>query len=373
LRGIAILLVWFGHSNLPFLPAPEAGVDIFFALSGYLITGILLRGVDFAAFYKRRARRLLPALAGVLFLAVVLRVAAGGAALAGELRSLVPIALYAGNYVQRPGDLAQMWSLAVEEQFYMLWPLVMFLVVLRLPRWRAWTLGGMLAAVSVPVLLLPHGPDIIDGSVASHIADYQQLLIGCWCALLPTLRVRAWITTLCLGGVLALGYAMQIHPLAYSFALPELVTLLSGVLILTTSARVGVGRLLANPVLVFFGRISYSLYLWHYPIFYYVSRSALYGQLPDWARLLEVLAIALIVSAVSYEFVERRFINSPTLLRWSAGNAWAADHSGDDLHSHELTDTPPEQGTRGEQIERVPLGAPMRPGGTAPRPATPGQ
>ena len=130
LRGIAVLLVIGGHLYIPgLLGGANVGVTLFFVLSGYLITSILRENGDLIRFYKRRARRLVPAL--IVWL--------GALVVAGALNfeETLPPLLYAANWSAAPGYLAapvwHTWSLAVEEQFYLMWPVV--LLVARRPVW----------------------------------------------------------------------------------------------------------------------------------------------------------------------------------------------------------------------------------------------
>jgi peptidoglycan/LPS O-acetylase OafA/YrhL len=290
LRGLAVALVVLFHADLIGLAGGFIGVDVFFVISGFLITALLLREreatgrIGMLHFYARRARRLLPAAIVVLIatLAVALNVVApldrpgvglDGAAAAVSLAN-VRFALAAGDYfsvLSTPSPFLHFWSLAVEEQFYLVWPAII-LVVARHGRPRVRT-GVALAAIVVGSFAL----GVIVTDVAANWAFYS----------LPT---RAW--ELGLGGLLAVGSAklervpgrlvgivgwlglaaIAAAALAFDSTLPwpgaaAIVPVLGTVAVLAGgSAPLGPGRLLAVSPLRFLGKISYSLYLVHWPI-----------------------------------------------------------------------------------------------------------
>ena len=290
LRGVAILFVLLFHAELSPMPGGFVGVDVFFVISGFLITGLLLRErertgrIDLVGFYGRRVRRLLPA--ALVTVAVVLPVATALIApldrpsLASTARrpprrsrtSVSPRP--AGDYfaaVGSPSPFLHFWSLSVEEQFYLAWPLLLLLGT-RLARPR---LGAAIALLVV--LVASFAACVLATDAAPGWAFY----------LLPT---RAW--QLATGGLLAiagvaiarlpaipvaaLGWAGLVAVLAApvvvdpSAAYPGVTALLptlgTAALIAAGDHRGSPGRLLAVAPLRFLGRISYSLYLWHWPI-----------------------------------------------------------------------------------------------------------
>ena len=290
LRGVAVLLVVLCHVQMPGVGAGFVGVDVFFVLSGFLITGLLIEDrersgrIRLGAFYARRIRRILPAavvvLAGTLLAAELLlspldvpRVAEDGLAAILSL-SNIRYALEATDYFAAtdPSPLLHYWSLAVEEQFYLLWPLLL-LVVARLGRPRV-----SMTILAVSVLI---GSFILSVAVTSTSGPWAYYS-------LPT---RAW--ELAAGGLLALAapwYRWMRGPLAAATGWAGVGLLLVGLATIdATTGYPGVAALLptlgavaiiasgagtgspgaivlALTPLRWLGRISYSLYLWHWPI-----------------------------------------------------------------------------------------------------------
>ena len=329
LRGIAVLLVVLFHSGMVGVPGGFIGVDVFFVISGFLITGLLIRerertgGIRLEAFYARRVRRLLPA--GMVALAVTLvasfamlnpldrsSAAFDGAAAALSIGN-IRFALAAGDYftsVASPSPFLHFWSLAVEEQFYLVWPALILVAT----RWRNPRLGGGIALGLVLAVSL--AANVVVTGIAVNWAFYS----------LPT---RAW--QLALGGLLALGAQVILRvPSAVSaitgwaglgiliwaaliidggLAYPGLwalaPTLAAAAMIVSGMTSHGPGMLLATRPLRFLGRISYSLYLWHWPILV-LPVAALEGGLPMAANL-ALVGLAVVVAWLSWRFIEEPF------------------------------------------------------------------
>jgi peptidoglycan/LPS O-acetylase OafA/YrhL len=290
LRGIAVLVVVLFHAGLAGMAGGFVGVDVFFVISGFLITGLLVREhertgrIDLLHFYARRARRLLPAAIIVLIATLVAalhlvapldRASVGldGAAAALSIGN-IRFALDAGDYfssVTDPSPFLHFWSLAVEEQFYLVWP-ALILLVARGVRARRWI---MVALVSVVVASF--AANVLVTETTANWAFYS----------LPT---RAW--ELGLGGLLAVGSVVLARvpgrivglagwlglvaigaaiftfdsSLAYPGVAASLPVLGAVALLAGGSRPLGPGRLLSAWPLRFLGRISYSLYLVHWPI-----------------------------------------------------------------------------------------------------------
>ena len=330
LRGVAIALVvsWhaFGGPARGFL-----GVHLFFVLSGFLITTLLLqewrdRGdVSLRSFYRRRALRLLPALAALLVVYTGLHVVrslatSNGHDLSTALEGVLYAAFYLANVVQAAGvvlpvPLNHLWSLAAEEQFYVLWPFVLVLAL----RYRVrpgWLETGLVAAVllvalervrlalqDAPTERLYYAPD----------TTFDAILIGCllglWYVLgrAPApLRSAALVRRLVLPALALLALPVfwagpAWGPVHWSWVLPfALATALVIWAVATDGSRL-LERALAFAPLVALGKISYSLYLWH--------------PLVIWSglRLLGIpvaigVALAVPVATASYLFVERPFL-----------------------------------------------------------------
>jgi peptidoglycan/LPS O-acetylase OafA/YrhL len=329
LRGVAILLVVAYHAGIPGTPGGYVGVDVFFVLSGYLITGLLVAEIertgrlDLRAFYARRVRRLLPAAA--LMLAVTLAL---GAVLLAPLqaRSLasmgVATALYSSNlwlamnatdYLSSDGEsnpLLHTWSLAVEEQFYLMWPL---LVILAMRMGRGKGRRPLLLAVLAVSLVSLAGSVWLTGVVQpwaffASPARAWEFGFGAlgwmagerWLGGRPRAsRLAAWL------GVAALAFATLRFGSGTAFpgwaaVVPVLGTV--AVLCACGGAHGGaVARALSSRPLQWLGRLSYSWYLWHWPALAFVTMLAADAGLP---LRLAVVLLALGVAAATYAWFE---------------------------------------------------------------------
>jgi peptidoglycan/LPS O-acetylase OafA/YrhL len=341
-RGLAVLLVVIYHVGLP-LPGGGVGVDVFFVLSGFLISTLLLTERDetgtiaFGAFYARRARRLLPALLLMMALFVVIRGALGpwlgvrllGSALPWWQTLLAPL-LFASNWVAMHGNnealgaLTPTWSLAAEEQFYLLWPAALWLLTRR--RVRPLALFGALAVVGLGLVWYAHKIPVTHPTWIPYFNPFDrgaELLAGCGAALLWRYRrTPALLRTRTIGwGALALLLAIAardaVPPLAAGS--PDTSWLDSQLTYLSAAAAACVlvlgvlhhphgdlaGLLSARP-LRYLGRISYGLYLFNLPTIA-VVRSLLphLGTLRSGAL---AAAIAFALAAASWHLLEARVL-----------------------------------------------------------------
>jgi peptidoglycan/LPS O-acetylase OafA/YrhL len=310
LRGIAILLVLAAHSN-DFLPGGRLGVDLFFVLSGFLITSLLLQewgregSISLGAFYRRRALRLFPALYGMLLVyAVFVGVVAEQT---GWERSVVYGGLYVYNvahgWLGHTGvGIDHLWTLAAEEQFYLVWPPLLVLALRRSisPRALIATLLVLAAAIAVwrgvLVQSVHYGPRMVGPDVRA-----DPLLLGCLAGLVYGFglvrRVPLGLASVLgvLGAVLALS--VREPAVSYHVVVLPLFCACAAVVVYTCAAHRAwwLARLVSHEPLRWFGKISYGLYIWHFPLF------ALVG----W-QLGIPLSIA--VAAISYRYVERPFL-----------------------------------------------------------------
>ena len=346
LRGIAILLVMLTHTNV--LPNGYVGVDLFFALSGFLITTLLYEewdrtgGVSLKRFYERRARRLLPALGLMILIALVVDMVCypmtGWPFAEKALTSVLFVNnwLAASGHAKALGSLNPTWSLAQEEQFYLVWPLVLLVLLRRRVRPA---LVAMLLMVAIAVLIAAapsgNGPDYT--VYYSPAARAAELLFGCLGAvvwrhrlvrvpeglrtLLPVRAVallppgvravlgrrRVWraVCSLVLAYLfvtLLFNYQLtteQVYLRACLLAVPLIVTLVGTP-----------GSLLARGIacrpLRYLGRISYALYLFHL-----LARNVVYHYLPHGSIYLNALltiALSIGLAAASWKIVESRVL-----------------------------------------------------------------
>jgi peptidoglycan/LPS O-acetylase OafA/YrhL len=343
-RGLAVLAVVGAHFAPTLAGGGVFGVDVFFCLSGCLITLLLLEewqstgSLSFRRFYLRRALRLLPALAVLLLAGALFARAVGGKV---ALRQYRPdawcVLAYYFNWKlcfagAHGGMLIHCWSLAVEEQFYLVWPLLLFLL-LRCGVPRRWVLALALLGVLVPPALRVAlwAPRVEAGHRLYYGTDTRMdgVWAGCLVALLASgglLPRSGWARRGLHGAALAalaLLLTILFVPRYVTAALPPVhpAYLYSGSFTaVALSTAVVLAALLAGPpralrlvferpVLRWLGRVSYGLYLWHYPVLYAYGLYAGPGRLthPDrpWEVLAVQLALSLGLTLLSYYLVER--------------------------------------------------------------------
>ncbi len=355
LRGIAVLLVVLYHLDVHWLSGGYVGVDIFFVISGFLITGHLIDLLEtnrfhFLDFYARRVRRIIPASLFVLMCTAVVACAVMPPLLLPKiLKEALATALYVPNifYAHQQTDylaettispLLHYWSLGVEEQFYLLWPLLLFLC------WRLWSgKKNRVLAVLVGVVF------------ASFIANlYLTRASQSWAFFL--VFTRAW--ELGAGGLLA--YALR-HPLAQSWINQRAAVIAgcSGFLILAYCAFIynehtvfpgaaallpvvgavlvifsGAGSVrvpllttaLSNPVLQYLGLVSYSFYLWHWPVI--IIAAELWPNFSGLQAIVILFCVSLALADLTYRLIEEPFRHRHSRFYVEAKTALAASIGG---------------------------------------------
>lgn len=313
-RGLAILLVIAAHVGLPVRWGGLSGVTLFFVLSGYLITTLLIRewdtfgSVSLWRFWGRRALRLLPALVLLLALVPVLLLVTHDDRLRTYPTAALASLLYVGNWVRVHGTdlgvLNHLWSLSVEEQFYVVWPLV-FIVLLRWFRRHAMAFVLGLAAVTTFYSVWTRGTAArLD--ISTETNAFALLLGVCLAFALAGAQRRGWslppVSPVVPFTVLVVVSAFPSHGLAIDHPLFRplgAVYALVGVW-LVAAAALGHSRVVGSRFMVFFGTISYALYLWHQTLI----NSHLLGPhaIP---RNVVLVAVAVALSWLSWVAVER--------------------------------------------------------------------
>ena len=323
LRAVAVLSVLLFHAELGF-PGGYVGVDVFFVVSGFLITGLLVAehemtgGVSLAGFWARRARRLLPAASVVLVATMLASLAvldplarrrlAGDAANAAGFVANFRFAGDGNGYFdldRAPSVLQHWWSLAVEEQFYVAWPVALVI----LWKWRpgrrtlTWFSGAVVVlSLAVSVRLVDAGS--VWGYYGLHSRAWEMAIGGLLAGVLPVLgpagRGRAVIGW---AGLVGIAASMFLYDGGTDFpgvaaTLPVFGTV--GVL-LAIGATWGPGRVLSAGVLQWIGGRSYSLYLWHWPLL--ILAAARWEENPVQVRG-GALMLAVVLAAASYRWVE---------------------------------------------------------------------
>jgi peptidoglycan/LPS O-acetylase OafA/YrhL/CubicO group peptidase (beta-lactamase class C family) len=335
LRAFAVIAVLLYHADLP-LRGGFLGVEVFFTLSGFLITALLVGEqaatgrIDLRDFWMRRARRLLPALALVLLsvFAIAAMLPTGETAgLGGDLLAAIGyvmnwrLVLSGQSYFDagvRPSLLQHLWSLAVEEQFYLIWPLL-FVAGLRLLRPTGLLLTTLLLAAGSAFLSATLYDPGADPSRIYYGTDTRAsgILLGAALAMLwapwrqPALSSRRLGRALDVGGLLALGglvfavvQLFDSHPLLYRGGLIAVAVLTLVVIAGLTHPQARLlPALLGSAPLRWVGVRSYGIYLWHWPVFQ-VTRPFMDVPFGNPAALVLRLALALLLAELSYRWVE---------------------------------------------------------------------
>lgn len=326
LRALAILPVLLFHAHVPGFSGGYVGVDIFFVISGYLITGIVAREVDesrfsLARFYERRFRRIMPAL--TLMILTVL----GGAAwlyLPGDLesvpRSALAATLFASNlwfftdtgYFSGGANvkpLLHTWSLAVEEQYYIGFPILLMLLARFAPRWRT----AAVAAIAAASLVLAIAMQRDTSGFTFYLLPTRawELFAGALLALgaVPAIGAR-WLRDLVAGcGLAAIVFAVTLYDRTTVFpGLTALAPVLGAAALIHAAPGTRIGVLLGWRPLVGVGLISYSLYLWHWPLIVF-TEYATDMPLAGGTRI-AIVGASLLAGTLSWRFVERPFRDS---------------------------------------------------------------
>src|SRR6201996_4863976 len=351
LRAIAIVAVLLAHAGVPFLAGGYVGGDVFFVISGFLITGLLVREwegtgtISLRGFYARRAKRLLPLsavlLATVGVLSMILLSPLRNTEVAGDITSA---ALYVANwhfaaqsvdyFAQglEPSPVLHLWSLAIEEQFYLVWPGLMLLATWfwrrrgRSGRPALWVTLALILAAS-----LVYGVVLTDDKPAcayfSTFARAWELGLGAALALVGTVRLPR-IGALALGwaGIAAIVYASFAFTAETTFpgtaalvpTLGAAPLILSGGALAATAAgvtgsRLGAGSFLSLAPVRYVGRIPYPWDLWHWP--FLVFAAAIWGPRLTVAAGLAAVAASWVPTQITHTLIEDPVRRAPGLRR----------------------------------------------------------
>jgi peptidoglycan/LPS O-acetylase OafA/YrhL len=326
------------HFGVPHMDGGLLGVSVFFTLSGFLITGILVTAwqrtgrIPFGQFYLGRARRLLPALAVVLVTVLMVTALVDREELGQRWRETLAAAGYVSNWFTihtgssyfdlfaGPSPLEHLWSLAVEEQFYLIWP-VLLLVLMRLTGGRlprvALCAAGLAAVSFLLLAVLAHGG--IDNTRPYEGTDTRagELLVGAALALVyrptritftPPRAVRAGVDLAGLGALVGVGW-LVVSTSTFSLSLYRggllLLALLSALLLVAVTYPGSLsGRLLGSTVPRWLGERSYGIYLWHMPVVAFTPHHEP-GTAGDWFWPAALgLTLTLVLASLSWTLIE---------------------------------------------------------------------
>ena len=356
-RFVAVAAVLAFHFGVPGAQAGFLGVDLFFVLSGFLITRMLLKQVEsgwvhLAGFWSRRVRRLAPAI--VLMVSAMIAWGALGAsmtsrdALRGDITATLAYVanwhfIATSSYFQATGDdsaLLHMWTLAVEEQFYLLWPLTLFLIALLVPRRARLTVVGAVAVSGVLVSAwrlesLWVGSDTPDRAYMGTDSRMFGPLLGAAVAILlmrapglgashrPNATLMVMGSAILVWAMFALGSAngpSEMYPRGGAL----LVALGSAAVIWSLSTRTSrASAILGLPPIAYLGRISYGIYIWHWPLIVWAEKGWIdmsgFATVP---RIIVLVTATVAAASLSYHAVEKPIrygaIGRHLKLRWIA-------------------------------------------------------
>ena len=349
IRGLAILAVLAAHFDWPWLPGGFLGVDIFFALSGFLITTLLLDeqfesgGISLRYFFARRAIRLYPALVALVIVSTAFSLLFHHEiSMRQDLWNAVGVLTYEVNWQDLAdpngwhGGMPHTWSLAIEVQFYIVWAVTIAFLSRRFGVVQERSkLLNILTAIAIIVVIASAGwRAVLWVQQTRWLRMYlgtdtrlDAVFIGALAALIRLRFLAApekvrWLTSTgriaisILESICALVLAVLLVTLHWEKALPGMIAFalaggVTAVLILTTTLRADslFGWVLGAPVLRWFGRISYSLYLWHVPVEKFATSQSLIALgLPPLVAEGVRLAVAIISGVISYHLIEQTFL-----------------------------------------------------------------
>ncbi|OFO93983.1 hypothetical protein HMPREF3009_10715 [Corynebacterium sp. HMSC034H07] len=351
MRGLAVLAVVLYHFFGDLLPGGYLGVDMFFVLSGFLITSLLVREfavsgrISLTDFWVRRFRRILPAALVVLCLCTALVAMIGGDLAVGIREQFLGTFFFVNNWTQiatsqtyfAPNEVqvfAHYWSLAVEEQFYLLWPLLMFgafALSRRQPKRLPIALSLVLAAASAAAMALLFTPGE-DPTRVYYGTDTHAfgLLIGALLSLLLTSTSKeaeadSWASTSMgalagtVGALALVGYLAQLVWMGADLEFTYrgglvLTSLLGAAMIWGVVRETGpLTWLFRTRVMRWLGQRSFSLYLWHWPVVMILRELS---DAPAWLLGLLALPVSFLLAEVTYQFVENPFRRAGYVATW---------------------------------------------------------
>ena len=325
LRAIAVLAVIFFHAGISGFSGGFVGVDIFFVISGFLITSIILKDIQagnfsVARFYERRIRRIFPALFPVIVFTLII-----GAFLLDAIafkafgKSITATTLFASNILfwresgyfdaaSTTKPLLHTWSLAVEEQFYIFFPLLLvaihrFLKSRYLPLLLGATVISLVASI-YGVYTIPSATFYLVPTRAWELLFGSLLALG----VIPLIQSHVYRNLLSITGIGLIIYSVAFYTEKTFFPGANALSPVLGASLIIYSGLGGgafINDLLSFKPVVYIGLISYSLYLWHWPLFAF-AKYLLFRELTPW-EVVGIILLTVIISSISYSFIEKPF------------------------------------------------------------------
>lgn len=333
LRAVAVLPVLFFHAGFEAFSGGFVGVDIFFVISGYLITSIISEEINSGTFtvtrfYERRARRILPAIFAVAFVCIPFAwLWMFPAEFKDFSQSLVAVATFSSNilfwlesgYFEATAELKPLlhtWSLSVEEQFYVFFPLLL-LLIRGLSGYKKIAMVGAITILSLAAAV--YGANT-NPSANFYLIPTRAWELGVGALLAMTKSVDWTIPRSIRDAAAALGIAMIVYSIVVfdeTTPFPSLYTVMpvlgTALVIVAATGATTFGRMLSLPLFVGVGLISYSLYLWHQPILAFIRLRSLYE--PSRLVMMGAIVLALALSVLTWKYVEAPFRNKQRVSR----------------------------------------------------------
>lgn len=339
LRAIAVIAIITYHLNPGWLPGGFLGVDTFFVISGYLITSLLLHEyyskgtIDFKNFWIRRFKRLIPAVFFMVSVVITYTLFFEAEIIQRVKEDAWAALFYVSNwwyifqdvsYFEKSSEsqpLLHLWSLAIEEQFYIIWPVVLLLLLVKVRKLKnIFGITFVFSFISLIIMVLLAEP-MQDNSRVYFGTDsrLQTLLLGVMLAYIwppfklregTDFRIRRWLDIIGVGALFVLIYFFITVGSSDDWIYFGGLYIIAGVILLLIASSVHpstlLPKILGNPVFLWIGTRSYSLYLWHYPVIVFINRHFVEGQIPLYIIFSEIV-LTILFAEFSYRAIETPF------------------------------------------------------------------